>query len=183
MNLAVPRIARNVICLAAASLLAFTALAADVALTNAWMRPAPAGAESARAYVDIESAATLDLVGASTPVAKSVAIVHVARIGDPSTEAVVKSLPVRAGATTRLAFRGDHLRLVDVNRDLANGTPVPLTLVFKDASGKEVRATTDVVVRGLLLPQHMSPDARDAPRSAPATAPASPPAPAAAPKM
>jgi copper(I)-binding protein len=87
-------------------------------------------------------------------------------------------MPVHAGTTTRLAYRGDHLRFIDVNRDLANGTPVPLTLVFKDAAGREVRATTDVVVRGLLLPQHMPPASRDASSGAPA-----PSAPEPAPKM
>jgi copper(I)-binding protein len=163
-----------------AAVLAFPAssFAVDVTLKSAWMRPAPAGAAAARAYVDIESRAALDLVGASTPVAKRVAIVHVQRIDDPASEEVVTAMPVHAGTTTRLAYRGDHLRFIDVNRDLANGTPVPLTLVFKDAAGREVRATTDVVVRGLLLPQHMPPASRDASSGAPA-----PSAPEPAPKM
>ena len=36
---------------------------ADIALSNAWMRPAPAGASSAKVYVDITSDAPLELVG------------------------------------------------------------------------------------------------------------------------
>jgi copper(I)-binding protein len=144
--------------------------AAEVQLANAWMRPAPAGAEAARAYVDIRSDATLDLVGATTPVARSVAIVHVGKIGDPATEEVVKSFAVLGGTTTRLAYLGDHLRLTGVTRDVANGDPVPLTLIFKDAAGQRVEATTRITVRGLLLPQQVPDAARDAPAT-PKTSP------------
>lgn len=141
--------------------------AADITLKSAWMRPAPGGAETARAYVDIESSAALQLVGASTPVARRVEIVLVRQIGDPASEEVVASLPVPAGTTTRLAYRGSHLRLIEIAHDLANGTSVPLTLTFKDAAGREVRATTNVLVRGLLLPQQMVPSSRDAASEAP----------------
>jgi len=153
--------------------------AAEVTLKNAWMRPAPAGAETARAYVDIGSDTALVLTGASTPIASKVAIVLVKTIGDPASEEVVPSLAVRAGATTRLAYHGDHLRLVGVTRDVANGDPVPLTLTFKDTGGRSVKATTKVVVRGLLLPQHTSPESRDAPipPATPAQAPAAKDAP------
>jgi copper(I)-binding protein len=154
----------------AIALVAFAASAhADVALLNAWMRPAPAGAQAARVYVDIKSDRSLDLVGARTPVAKSVAIVHVGRIGDESTEKVVKTFAVLGGTTTRLAYLGDHLRLVGVTRDVGNGDPVPLTLVFKEAGGKTVEASTQVTVRGLLLPQQMAPPMQDAPHAKPKT--------------
>jgi copper(I)-binding protein len=153
---------------------------AEVTLKNAWMRPAPVGAAFARAYVDIGSDASLVLTGASTPIASKVEIVLVKRLGDPESEEVVPSLAVLAGATTRLAYLGDHLRLVGVTRNLANGDPVPLTLTFKDTAGRPVKATTSLVVRGVLLPQHMKPETRDAPT--PSAAP-SQPAPADAPRM
>src|SRR3954469_5994562 len=95
----------------AASLACASGALADVTLQNAWMRPAPAGAEAARAYVDISSDKTLELVGARTPIAKGIAIVRVGKIGDESTERVVKTFTVLAGTTTRLAYLGDHLRL------------------------------------------------------------------------
>jgi periplasmic copper chaperone A len=153
--------------------------AAEVTLKNAWMRPAPAGAESARAYVDIGSDAPLVLTGASTPIASKVQIVLVKRLGDPESEEVVPSLAVLAGATTRLAYLGDHLRIVGVTRDVANGDSVPVTLTFKDAAGRPVKATTSIVVRGVLLPQQMAPESRDAPSTpgAPAPTPAASDAP------
>jgi len=154
--------------LGAAALVACAASAqADVTLQNAWMRPAPAGAAAARAYVDIKSDKTLELVAARTPIAKHVAIVHVGTIGDESTEKVVKSFTVLAGTTTRLAYLGDHLRLTDIARDVGNGDPVPLTLVFKDTAGNTSETTTQVTVRGLLLPQQVTPPMQDAPHPPP----------------
>ena len=98
-------------------------------------------------------------------------LVRVDRIDDPASEVVVREMAVPAGTTTRLAYRGDHLRLTGIKRDVANGDPVPLTLTFRDAAGKRLVATTSIVVRGLLLPQQGPASSRD-------TAPA-PPAPSA----
>jgi copper(I)-binding protein len=53
--------------------------------------------------------------------------------------------------------------LIDVTRNVGNGDPVPLTLVFKDSAGKTVEAATEITVRGLLLPQQVTPQTQDAP--------------------
>jgi len=162
---------RLLLAVAAAAALAGAgaAAAADVVtLRNAWMRPAPAGAPSARAYVDIESTASLTLVGADTPVARKVELVRVKVLDDPASEEAVATMPVAAGKATRLAFRGDHLRLTGIARDTANGDAVPLTLTFRDAGGRLVKATTNVTVRGLLLPQQRPEASRDATGAAPA---------------
>lgn len=142
------------LCAVAACALAFAgaAGAAQVALSSVWMRPANAGAESARAYVDIKSDANVDLVGASTPAAKKVEIVQVETIGDPSTETVVKKYAVPGGTTTRLAYLGDHLRLVGIKRTLGTGDPVPLKLRFVDDRGKRFEVDTHITVRGLTFP-------------------------------
>jgi len=128
------------------------ACAAQVTPSSAWMRPAAAGAAGARVYVDIQSDANLDLVGATTPVAKRVDIVHVGTIGDPASEKVVKKFAIPGGTTTRLAYLGDHLRLVGLKRALNNGDPVPIRLRFVDAAGKRIEVPVDVVVRGITLP-------------------------------
>ena len=143
--------------LPAALALAVSSLAsAQVTLQSAWMRPAAAGAD-ARAYVDIKSDVTADLVGASTPVAKKVEIVQVKTIGDPSTERVVKTFAVPGGTTTRLAYLGDHLRFVGMKRPVTNGDPVPLKLTFRNAAGKRFDVETSVLVRGVLAPQPAPP--------------------------
>ncbi|MFO1316325.1 MAG: copper chaperone PCu(A)C [Burkholderiales bacterium] len=163
--------ARRLLLVAVAALgFAGAAAAADVVtLRNAWMRPAPAGAASARAYVDIDSTAAVTLVGAATPLARKVELVRVKVIDDPATEETVATMPVAAGATTRLAYRGDHLRLVGITRDAGNGDPAPLTLTFRDGKGRLVKATTSITVRGLLLPQQRPEASRDATTDAPAS--------------
>jgi copper(I)-binding protein len=152
---------------------ALGASAGEVTLKAAWLRPAAVGMGEAQAYVDIVSEADLELIGASTPFAKKVELVLVAMNHDPPEQKVVATLPVPAGKTTRLAYRGSHLRLVEITKSFGNGNSVPLTLAFKSADGKEVSATVDAQVRGLLQPQQMPALVTKDPESTPkASAPA-----------
>jgi copper(I)-binding protein len=147
---------RGVRCALLAAFLASAAAgAAEVKLHNAWMRPAPAGAESAKAYVDIASDSALALVGASTPAARKVLLVAVTVRDATIDEKPVRSLPISAGTPTRLAFNGSHLLLSGITRDIGNGDPVPLTLTFKDAGGKLLQVPTEILVRGLLRPEQV----------------------------
>ena len=162
-----------------AALLAAAPVSAGVTLANAWMRPAAAG-ENAQAYVDIGSDAALKLVAVTTPMAREVEIVVVQAKADGFESKAVSTFEVPAGTQTRFAYRGNVLRLIGVTGPLANGTPVPLTLEFRDADGRTVRATTNVEVRGLVV--------RRAPSAAPDRPAASdaapePAAPEPAPKM
>jgi copper(I)-binding protein len=152
---------------------ALGALAGEVTLKSAWLRPAAAGMGEAQAYVDIVSEADLELVGATTPFAKKVELVLVAMNNDRPVQKVVATLPVPAGKTTRLAYRGSHLRLVEITKSFGNGNSVPLTLAFKSADGRDVSATVDAQVRGLLQPQQMPALVTKDPKSMPkASAPA-----------
>ena len=74
---------------------------------------------------------------------------------DKPESKVVPSMPVPAGKTTRLAYNGSHLRLLKITKDMGNGTAVPMTLAFKSVDGKDVTATVNVQVRGLLMPRQM----------------------------
>lgn len=127
------------------------ALAADIKLTSAWMRPAAAGSD-ARAYVDIASDAALTLVGATSPVARRVDLVRVTRYDGTDPGKVVTRMAVEAGTPTRLAYKGSHLRLVGVRGALLPGKTVPITLQFRDAAGKRSTAQADVLVHGVALP-------------------------------
>ena len=125
--------------------------AAEVTLANAWMRPAAAGQAEAQVYVDIQSTEALKLVGARTPVAKRVELV-VLDPPHPDTGKllVVREIAVPAKQETRLAFRGSHLRLVEVTRAINPGERIEVELDLVDASGKRRTAATEVLVRGLV---------------------------------
>jgi copper(I)-binding protein len=140
---------------AACTVLAADPVAGNVVLKTAWLRPAAAGMPEAQAYVDIVSETDLELVGASTPFAKKVELVQVTMKNDLPQQEVVKSLPVPGGKTTRLAYRGSHLRLVEITTSFGNANKVPLTLAFKSPDGNDVTASIDAQVRGLLLPQQV----------------------------
>ena len=139
------------------ALAAASAFAADIRLSSAWMRPAPAGSD-AKAYVDIASDTPLTLVGATTPVARKVEIVQVTNYDGTDPGKVVKSLAVEPGTPTRLAYKGSHLRLLGVRRDLTLGPPIPVTLQFRDRAGKRVTAQANVQVHGVAMPM---PDVAD----------------------
>jgi copper(I)-binding protein len=79
---------------------------------------------------------------------------------------IVRSLPVAAGTPTRLAFKGSHLRLIGLRRDVPSGTTVPVTLQFTAKGGKRYTAKADVQVRGISAQQ---PEPPPAPASAPTT--------------
>jgi hypothetical protein len=124
--------------------------AAAVTLANAWMRPAAPG-EDAAAYVDVRSSEALTLVGVTTPVARAVEIVVAAAGSGDAAPRVVPTFAIPAGGETRFALHGNVLRLTGVRMALGNGTPVPLTLEFRDAAGQMVTARVDVEVRGLVV--------------------------------
>jgi periplasmic copper chaperone A len=163
-------------------LLAAGPAAAQVTLANAWMRPAAVG-ENAQAYVDIRSDRALTLVAITTPVARSVEIVVLPSKGDGGESKVVSTFDVPVGAPTRFAYRGNLLRLVGVVAPLANGTPVPLTLEFRDAAGMAVKATTNVEVRGLVVRRPTVPASDEAMPPAPDLPATDSAAPQPAPKM
>jgi len=102
-------------------------------------------------------------VGATTPVARKVEIVQVTRLDGTDPGKVVAKMAVEPGAPTRLAYKGSHLRLVKVRRDLALGSPVPVTLQFRDRAGRRVTAQADVQVRGVALPMPAASDGQPAP--------------------
>jgi copper(I)-binding protein len=156
------RVVAPCVVVALLALLCGTAHAADIKLTSAWMRPAPAGSD-ARVYVDIASDTPLTLVGASTPVARKVEIVQVTRFDGTDPGKVVAKMAVEPGTPTRLAYKGSYLHLVKVRRDLVLGPPVPVTLEFRDRAGKRVTAQADVQVRGVALPMPAAQDAEPAP--------------------
>lgn len=134
----------------AAALTAAANAQGDVKLDNAWMRPAYAGQPHAAVYVDIRAPEPLRLVGASSPVANRAELVRVEPPSpDPAQHRVVPDFAIAGGGETRLAYLGNHIRLVDVRREVAPNERVPVELVFVDAAGKRRMVAMDVLVRGL----------------------------------
>jgi copper(I)-binding protein len=91
------------------------------------------------------------LVGVSSPVA-GVAEIHEMKMnGDVmQMRAVAGGLEVPAGKPVALRPGNYHLMLMDLKQPLKKDSSIPLTLVFKDASGKQ--STTELQVPVQLSP-------------------------------
>lgn len=137
---------------------ASAACGAEIKLANAWVRPMLAGDKTIPAFVDIKSDVGVTLVGVSTPVAKSVAIMLE---GDNGTESETTQFEVPAGVGRRLALNGDHLELRDILETKLNGAKVPLQLTFVDEKGTRIVAETVATVRGLFPRSVLPPDPKD----------------------
>jgi periplasmic copper chaperone A len=139
---------------------------AQVSLANAWMRPAAAGQKEAQVYVDIRAAEPVKLVSARTPAAKRAELVL---LDPPQPDTgklrVVREIAVPANQETRLAYRGSHVRLLELQRAANPGEKLPLELTFVDAKGKRTSLATDVLVRGLVARR---PDGAEPPQPPPA---------------
>ena len=140
-----------------------SALAADITLSNPWMRPTRAGTPTAAVYVDVKTDVPLTLVGASSPVAKSAGIRLVRQNLDGSTtETPVQEFDIAGGTVTRFAFNGNHIELREIQEDLYPGANVPLTLDFVEPRGDAKHSIEiGVVVRGILLPPPAEPGTKN----------------------
>jgi copper(I)-binding protein len=127
--------------------------AADITIKNAWMRPVRAGTATAGMYVDITTDVPLTLVGATSPMAKSVVIVQVDPKPDgTSDEKAVKEWQLPGGKETRFAYNGSRLDLSNIAADLTPGISIPMTLLFSEGPDKRQAVDIDVLVRGVILP-------------------------------
>ena len=147
MRMPFPIVAALLACLVA------SAEAADITVKNAWTRPARSGTAANGVYVDIVTNVPLRLVGATSPAAKSVAIVLVDLKPDgTSVDNVVKEVAIPGGKETRFAYNGNRLDLRDISDNLLPGVLVPMTLQFIEGPNNRQDVDIQVLVRGVILP-------------------------------
>lgn len=125
---------------------------AGVTFANGWMRPAPAGAPAAEAYVDVITDDALTLVAVSTPAAATVEIVEGQVSGGQYRTHVVAQVAIPANSTFRFARFGNVLRLSGVAHDVRAGDSVALTFTFRDAAQRTSTASATIVARGVVGP-------------------------------
>ena len=158
MRFAAPRAAAMAraarLCIGIAAFLAATAACgAEIKVVNAWVRPMLAGDKAIPAFVDIKTDVGVTLVGVSSPLAKSVAIMLK---GNDGTESETSRFDVAAAAGPRPA-----LELREALETKLNGSKVPLQLTFVDDKGKRIVVETMATVRGILPRSMAPPDAGD----------------------
>lgn len=123
------------------------AWAQEVQIQNAWVRATVPGQKATGAFMRLVASRDLQLKAVSTPVA-GVAQVHEMHMEGNimKMQALEDGLPLPAGTPVELKPGGLHLMLLDLKETLKADSRVPLTLVFVDAKGRELRRELNLPV-------------------------------------
>lgn len=135
---------RTITCSAfmAVALLAAQAHAQDtapVAVEGAWARASVQGQKATGAFMRLTAKEGARLVRAESPAAGVTEVHEMKMDGDIMKMRALPTLDLPAGKTVELKPGGYHVMLMDLKAPLANGSSVPLTLVFQDAKGAEIK--------------------------------------------
>jgi copper(I)-binding protein len=135
------------------ALVAFTTAGAlqaqAVDVQEAWARATVQGQKASGAFMKLTAKEGTRLVGVVSPVA-GVAEVHEMKMeGDVMKMRAVTGLDLPAGQTVELTPGGYHVMLMDLKAALRANQSIPVTLLFKNAQGKESRQELQVPVRAM----------------------------------
>lgn len=125
------------------------AQAQEVSVKDPWIRGTVQGQSATGAFMELTGKSNARLVGAASPVAKTVEV-HNMKIEN----GVMKMFPVEgidlpAGKPVKLAPGGYHVMLMGLQQPLLAGDKVPLKLTFELANRKRETLELSVEVRDL----------------------------------
>ncbi|MBK8322990.1 MAG: copper chaperone PCu(A)C [Betaproteobacteria bacterium] len=120
----------------AASLIAFPA-AAQVTVTDPWVRSTVPAQKATGAFMKVKSEGDAKLVSAASPVAKVVEVHEMSMKDNVMQMRAIESLALPAGKTVELKPGGYHVMLMDLVKPIDKGAAVPITLTFVGKDGKK----------------------------------------------
>ncbi len=124
--------------------------AAQVTVSDAWVRGTVAGQKVTGAFMQLNSKADATLVGVASPVAKIVEIHEMKDDGGGVMKMkAIDKLPLPAGRPVELKPGGYHVMLFDLKQPLKEGDIVPLTLTLEDKAGKKSTVEVKAAVKAL----------------------------------
>jgi copper(I)-binding protein len=135
--------------LATVALLLAPPAAAQVAVTDAWVRGTVAGQKATGAFMQLTSLTDMTLVGAASPSAKIVEIHEMKQEGGMMKMNAVGRIALPANRTVELKPGGYHIMMMELAQPLKEGDTVPLTLTFEDKAGKKQTIEVKAPVRAL----------------------------------
>ena len=121
--------------------------AAQVTVSEAWVRGTVPAQKATGAFMKIRSAEDAKLVSAASPVAKIVEVHEMSMKDNVMQMRAVESVALPAGKTVELRPGGYHVMLVDLARPLGKGDSVPITLTFVGKDGKKTTQEVKAEVR------------------------------------
>ena len=123
--------------LAAAALLVALPAAAQVTVTDPWIRGTVQGQMATGAFMKLQSAKDARLVEAASPVAGVVEIHEMTLENNVMRMRAVKAVSLPAGRVVELKPGGYHVMLMDLKQQMKEGEVVPVTLVVETAGRRE----------------------------------------------
>ena len=134
---------------------------AEVTVAAPWVRGVVKGQTATGAFMTLKSTDATSLVGASSPVAKTVQIHEMKMQGDIMRMRPVEAIDIAANKVLELKPGGYHVMLMGLTKPLADGDKVPITLTFRSKGG--AKSTVDVQAEVRPLTQPSAPAKTDMP--------------------
>jgi copper(I)-binding protein len=141
----------NSIKLMIASVLTALAMQANAGVTviDAWVRGVVPGQTDTGAFMTIRSSEATTLTAAKSAVAKSVDIHQMGVDNGMMQMRPVDSIAIASGGVLELKPGAYHFMLLGLTRLLVKGERVPITLIFRDTTGKSFTTDVQAEVRDL----------------------------------
>ncbi len=124
---------------------AAAAQSGELRITGAWARATPGGAQTAAAYVTIESPGGDKLTGVSTPAAQKAEIHAMTMNNGVMQMREVDGVDLPPAQKVTLKPGGYHIMLQGLAKPLEAGQTFPLTLDFAKAGMRQVTVTVEKV--------------------------------------
>jgi copper(I)-binding protein len=125
------------------ALFTLPALADTVKVDHPWVRATAPGQDVAGAFMDLTADADMTLVAAESNAAKTVELHTMAMDNGVMVMRPVKEIALPKGKTVSLKPGGMHVMLIGLHGQIKEGDKTAITLVVRDASGKEQKIAVD----------------------------------------
>jgi copper(I)-binding protein len=131
-----------------------SAASAQVTVKDPWIRATVPAAKASGAFMQLQSAQDVRLVGARTPVAGSAELHQMSMKDNRMSMSPAESIELPAGKPVALASGGYHIMLMQLKQQMKEGDTVPLTLVFEGKDKKRSEVQVQVPVKPLSYSPH-----------------------------
>lgn len=146
---------RKIAGLALASLSVSAVQAADLEVTQPWVRGTVASQRATGAFMQLNSKGGVTLVGVASPAASVVELHEMVMDKDVMKMRPVPRLDVLPGKPLELKPGSYHVMLIDLKKPLAKGEVVPITLTVEGQGKKVESVEVNALVRELTAPPMM----------------------------
>ena len=120
----------------AASLLSLP-VAAQVTVSDPWVRSTVPAQKATGAFMKVKSGSEAKLVSAASPVAKVVEVHEMSMKDNVMQMRAIDAIALPAGKTVELKPGGYHVMLMELVKPIDAGASVPITLTFVGKDGKK----------------------------------------------